>query len=48
MTDPRTPLYEGSAVADLEADEADARRRARFRVWTQVLSGERDTETDEH
>jgi hypothetical protein len=50
MTDPRTPLYEGSAVVDDRtiqvasrfADlEIDARRQAGFRVWTQVLSGER-------
>jgi hypothetical protein len=57
MTDPRTPLYEGSAVVDDRtiqvasgfADlETDARRQAGFRVWTQLLSGERDTERDEH
>jgi hypothetical protein len=34
-----------SGFADLETD---ARRQAGFRVWTQVLSGERDTERDEH
>ena len=54
MTDTRT---EGSAVVDDRtiqvasgfADlETDARRQAGFRVWTQVLSGERDTERDEH
>jgi hypothetical protein len=57
MTDPRTPLYEGSAVVDDRtiqlargsADlETDAPRQAEFRVWTQVLSGERDTGRDEH
>jgi hypothetical protein len=50
MTDTRT---ENSAVVDDEvasgsADlETDARRQAGFRLWTQVLSGERDTERDE-
>jgi len=57
VTDPRTLLCKGSAVVDDRtiqvargfADlETDARRQAGFRVWTQVLSGERDTERDEH
>jgi hypothetical protein len=51
MTDTRTPFSQDRAVVDDRtiqvasggsADlEADARRQAGFRVWTQVLSGER-------
>jgi hypothetical protein len=50
MTDTRTPLSQGRAVVDDRtiqvasgsADlETDARQQTGFRVWTQVLSGER-------
>jgi hypothetical protein len=50
MTDTRTPLSQDRAVVDDwtiqvtsgSADlETDARRQAGFRVWTQLLSGER-------
>jgi hypothetical protein len=44
VVDDRT-IQVARGFADLETD---ARRQAGFRVWTQVLSGERDTERDEH
>jgi hypothetical protein len=43
VVDDRT-IQVASGFADLETD---TRRQAGFRVWTQVLSGERDTERDE-
>jgi site-specific recombinase XerD len=43
---PHTELY--TEVDASRFRGLDARRRAGFRVWTQVLSGEPDIETDEH